>query len=482
MGKKKKNNEILYSKPSKLLPFVDNIELIKANIKKFDEKLFHLQNKMNFTLSMSREGMEETPEFKKLEEKKLNLKEKRRLENEYVLNSVNSIITSFRDIQISDFKDIDDIKRCIDVCLANSKSEADKGAILSNITTLHVDDSVKENFYNEIERYIAKDKEILTGFLMHTISHDENRSLAYSVLEPASAVEELFKNSIALRAKDKKAAAVSDIILQDRAYLEKLFVKLGTNAKKLEKIKGLTKQDKTFIKKEFFKYKVETNTKPKLGSGLLTYSAKLPGTVSKVIKGTFSAVGSVFMLINWTFISLGVIISAPFEITKMGIEGLNTAINKNRTYKHDMKDIYSDVTKALKRSGKKFKYINDLKINIDETGNLSISVVMNKKHHEQDLYEVKYALKEGEYKNFKNIMKENFADKQTGKVNDFEVGQKKKKLDVIRFMRRLAEVTKEGNVIEVNYLGSFDESIQEIGYEDSKDYSYQDEKEEDMMN
>lgn len=488
MKKNKKKNIIEYAKPSKLIPFAETIDVIKANIKKFDEKLFHLQNKMDFTQSMSR-GVNDSPAFQKLVEKKLNLKEKRRLESEYVLKTINSIITTFKDIQVSDSNDVADIKNCIAAVLANTNSEVDKGAILSNIFTLHVDEAVKEDFYKEIEHFIAKDRELLTGFLMHSPYNEENRKLAYSIIEPAGAIEDLFKNSLKLRVKDKKSAVVSDIILGDKAYLDKLFIKLGDNAKNIQKIKELSSNEKKLVKKQYAKYRVETNTKPKLGTGLLTYTAKLPGAVSKVLKGTFSAVGSVFQMINWTFIGMGVIISAPFDLIKMGLDGINTSINKNRTYKEDMKDIYRDVTKALKRSGQKFKYIEDIKINIDDNGSLAIGCVLNKKHHIQELYEVKYNLSEGELKNFKNIMKEYFADKENGNINDFEVGQMRKKKDIIRFMRRIAEVTKdEKNVSEVNYKSSFDESIQEIEISSNEQlnksvvpmpaYSYTDEKEE----
>ncbi len=481
MKKKQKENKIIYSKPSKLLPFVESVDMVKANVKKFDEKLFHLQNKIDFTQSMSR-GVNDSPEMKKLEDKKITLKERRKLESEYVLKTINSIITTFKDIQISDEIDIKDIKKCIEISLANSKSEADKGAILSNIFTLQIDKNIKNDFYSEVEKYIAQDKEILTGFLMHTLNNDENRNLAYSIIEPANEIETLFKNSINLRAKDKKAAAVSDIILSDRAYLEKLFAKVGKDAKYLEKIKGLSNSDRKTIKQQYFKYRVETNTKPKLGSSVLTYTAKVPAAATKIIKGTFSIADSAFrffMAIGTVFsVSVSTIISAPFVLTEMGLEGLYKFINKNRTYKEDMKEIYKDLTKVLKRNGQKFKYINDLKVNIDENRCLSINGVMYKKRNEEEIFEVNYTLPEGEYKNFKNIMNENFKNKQTGEVNDFEVGQGKKKLEIIRFMRRIAEVTKDDkNVRDVKFLGSFEDSIQEINYAPSKDYNYEDENE-----
>ena len=88
--KKSKNIETqIYSKPEKLLSFVDNINLIKTDIKSLDAKIIQLQRNEDGAKSVST-NIEESPQFQKYAQKKIKAKEKRRRESEFILKTLMS--------------------------------------------------------------------------------------------------------------------------------------------------------------------------------------------------------------------------------------------------------------------------------------------------------------------------------------------------------------------------------------------------------
>ena len=78
----KKENAPIYSKPNKLMAFVENVDVLERNVERLDDKLFHLQNKINATVAVSREGINESPQFQSLLAKKERLEEQRAVEKE----------------------------------------------------------------------------------------------------------------------------------------------------------------------------------------------------------------------------------------------------------------------------------------------------------------------------------------------------------------------------------------------------------------
>ncbi len=444
----KKENAPIYSKPNKLMAFVENVDVLERNVERLDDKLFHLQNKINATVAVSREGINESPQFQSLLAKKERLEEQRAVEKEFVEKTLNAMLSNFKATKIEDSQDVRDILKCVEYALTRARSEVDKGAILSNIFSLHVVPAVEPMLLTGIDDFVEYDKELLTGYLIY---NEEQPESAFNYSVSGEGLDKLFKNSIVNRGISASSCEVSKIILEDEGYIEKFFDRLGDKTRDVIANKDLNKKERAFLKSQYNKYRVQRKTSPKAGSKMLKVSAALPSAVGKVVYGSLHAVGTVFSWINKAFEGVGLVLASPFICVSRGLKKMSINANKNKTYAQDYADIYKNLRKVLKKNGVKVRDVKDVKASVEQVSGasvLNLSGTVVGKDRVPFNFNALYQIKEGEFKNILMTMKENVVDENElghdPEKLDFTLGEYKNKPEVIRLMRKLAEITDDG--------------------------------------
>lgn len=125
--------------------------------------------------------------------------------------------------------------------------------------------------------------------------------------------------------------------------------------------------------------------------------------------------------------------------------------NKNKTYAQDYADIYKNLRKVLKKNGVKVRDVKDVKASVEQVSGasvLNLSGTVVGKDRVPFNFNALYEIKEGEFKNILMTMKENVVDENElghdPEKLDFTLGEYKNKPEVIRLMRKLAEITDDG--------------------------------------
>ncbi len=446
---KKEIIDNIYSKPSKLNSYISEIEQLQKKIANYDDKLYHLLNRINATIAAD-SGVTLSPQFQKYVEKKDKLESEREETQDKIYSVLNSMLANFRNTKIEDFDDIKTIYEIIDFATKNVSSETDKGAILSNVLSLKVSPEMENNLYNGVETIVDKDRGLLTGFLMNDQENPE-RKLEY--FEPVHNLDSLFINSLRNRGTNRYNSGIAKIILQDKGYTENMFNLLGKDVNNVIKAKGLTKEEKAYLKKQYHNYRIERTTNSKLNGKFLKCSALLPSAIGKIFYGTTYGLGFLFGLVNKGLKGVGFALAYPFNAIAKGLNNLSYKSNLRTTYQDDEKDIYKNIKRTLKSNGFSVKRLNSVKVDvqkIDDMYVLSLSGSTQMKGNVEGEFNMLYNIREGEYNNFKELFRDHLRDEDDEVEENFIIGNHKDKPEFIRFMRRVAEIINEEEALYVD--------------------------------